>query len=103
MKAVRDALSDFLKNQLTQWLLTPIVAAVVLWFSATLLPALRTETGSKVAASLIGISTSLALVAALNLRRLSATKRLRPRFGIYWDDQLEPHCPTCKSLLHSYA
>ena len=25
--------------------------------------------------------------------------RIKPKFGVYWDKELNPYCPSCKSLL----
>lgn len=43
------------------------------------------------------LSTALSIILYCKLKN-----KLKPNFGVHWDKDKEPYCPTCKNLLSKY-
>lgn len=103
MNAIRDAVVEYLKSQVTQLLLIPAGALVLVFFTAHVVPPAATAEGARVLLSLLAAALALAATALIQLWKATRQAQLRARFGCYWDGGLNPHYPTCKTLLHSYG
>jgi hypothetical protein len=83
------------------------VTALIGWLSLQIAPlvapAIEDSLPIRVVLGILGLSLVLNIGLAVAVWRLS-TKRssLRLKYGIYWDKDKNPHCPSCKTPLASY-
>ena len=97
-----------LKDKWSDWLLGSVIAAVG-WLIAivgkTILEPVVEDLASPQMQRALLPSLALSLVANVVLCGVVLYQRFADRmvirFGIFWDRNLQPHCPGCKTPLHS--
>ena len=103
---MRAILQDILKKALIAALsgVAVSIATVVLWLSQVALMSLSTSAkGLNMVSWALTISMSLNLVFAAWILGLKRASMLKLRFGVYWDREKNPYCPSCKSPLSGYS
>lgn len=82
---------------------TVLVGWIVTEIAPILLPSIEAVATKKLLLSLLGLSLLLNLAMLTVVWLLSKKSQLRLKYGIYWDKDKNPHCPSCKNPVSQYG
>ena len=77
--------------------LTVLLGWMFYQIAPALLPAIEAATSLRVVLAILLLSVLLNIVLVVVIWRLSRPSNLKLKFGILWDREKNPHCPSCKN------
>lgn len=101
-----DKVKDSLVNRAAECMaasLTTLLLWVVYQVSPALIPAIETVISKRVLLALLAASIILNILFFLLVLSNAKKDSFRLKYGIYWDMQKNPHCPSCKTPLAAYG
>lgn len=104
MKAF-DKLKDALAERAAEAIaasLTVVLAWAAYQIAPAILPAIESAVSKRVLLALLVTSAALNVVFLAIAWYLSKGDGLRLKYGVYWDKQKNPHCPSCKKPISAY-
>lgn len=100
-----DKVKDSLVNRVAECVAASLTA-LLLWaayqVSPAIIPTIETVISKKVLLALLVVSVTLNII-FLVVWSTAKKDSLRLKYGIYWDMQKNPHCPSCKTPLAAYG
>lgn len=106
MEALRSKVSEKLSERAADWIvaaITGLLVALATAFGAMALPAVLENLSPRVLLLLLALSAALNVLAGWHIVQLRRKHAMKLRFGVYWDGELEPYCPTCQKPVHGYG
>lgn len=82
--------------------LTVLLVWAALQISPVVLPAIEAVVSKQILLALLVSSIVLNFIFALIVWFSSKSDVLRLKYGVYWDRQKNPHCPSCKKPISDY-
>ena len=83
------------------------LTALVVWaayqVAPAILPAVEQLVDKKVLLALLVSSLVLNIIFAVAMWVVSRKPSMRLKYGIYWDHNKNPHCPSCKNPIAGYS
>ena len=101
LATVKDNLADRTAEGIAASLTVLLVWAAY-QIAPVVLPAIEAVTSKKTLLALLVTSLVLNLVFALVVFSVAKRKEFRVKYGIYWDREKNPHCPSCKIPIAGY-
>ena len=104
MKAL-DKLKDALTERAAEAIaasLTVVLAWAAYQIAPVILPAVEAAVSKRVLLALLVTSGVLNFIFLVVAWHSSKGDDLRLKYGIYWDKQKNPHCPSCKKPISGY-
>lgn len=83
--------------------ITILLAWVAYQVTPAILPAIETALSKKVILALLLLSLVLNIIFFLFVRATSKKELFKLKYGIYWDKDKNPHCPSCKTPVAAYG
>lgn len=83
--------------------ITVLLGWAVAEIAPALLPSIEAVATKKLLVSLLGLSLLLNLALLTLVWLLSKRQQFRLKYGIYWDKDKNPHCPSCKTPVAAYS
>ena len=83
--------------------ITVLIAWVAYQVAPAILPAIETALSKRVILALLLLSLVLNIVFFLFVRAVSKKESFKLKYGIYWDKDKNPHCPSCKIPVAAYG
>ena len=84
---------------------TLLIVAMILWLAKTIypliIPSILEELPNKILLILLAVSMTINF-ALFILFLFNKKEKLKPFLGAYWDKNLNPYCPACKSLVRTF-
>lgn len=99
-------LKDALTNRLAEGIWAGLLAALgwaLYQIVPLVLPVLEEKLPLRVLFAVLGVSVAANLILGFLLRQATARPALRLKYGIYWDQDKNPHCPACKIPVGAYG
>lgn len=101
-----DKVKDSLVNRAAECMAASLMT-LLLWVAYQVIPALiptiETVISKKILLALLAVSIILNIIFLLMVWSTAKKGSFRLKYGIYWDMQKNPHCPSCKVPLAAYA
>lgn len=83
------------------------LTVLVVWagyeLAPVVLPAIESGTSKKAILALLLSSFALNILFGLLVWSLSKKEPFKLKYGIYWDREKNPHCPSCKKPIATYG
>lgn len=83
--------------------LTVLAAWLAYQIAPAILPAIEKTISTRVLLAILSLSLLLNIAFLLVIWLTSRSENLVLKYGIYWDSQKNPHCPSCKKPLSAYG
>ena len=101
-------LKELFRKHMTELagVLLTLLSGTIFWkIIPLLLSPLWTRLSTPTLQRMLGLSflSAVALLTYVVLLRRKLKRKLRIRFGLYWDKEANPFCPACQSLLTGYS
>jgi len=101
----KDKLQDSIASKAAEGLAVA-ASIIVLWVSIKIapvvLPAIESGISKEVMVSLLLASLALNIVLVILFWVLHKKPEFKLKYGIYWDNEKNPHCPNCKIPITAY-
>jgi hypothetical protein len=105
MKVI-DKLKDALAERAAEAIaasLTVLLVWAAYQIAPAILPAIEDVVSKRVLLALLVTSAALNVIFLVVVWYSSKGDGLRLKYGVYWDKQKNPHCPSCKKPISGYA
>ncbi|MBZ4187216.1 hypothetical protein K7B09_12880 [Thermomonas sp. RSS23] len=101
-----DKLKDTLADRAAEAIassLTVVLAWAAYQIAPAILPAIEDVVSKRFLLALLATSSALNVIFFVATWYSSKSDDLRLKYGVYWDKQKNPHCPSCKKPISGYA
>lgn len=102
IQKIKDSLADKLAEAVAASV-TVLLAWAAYQIAPIVLPAIESSISKRVLLALLVTSLALNAVFAVALWFTSRRSQFVLKYGIYWDRDSNPHCPSCKTPVAAYG